>query len=54
VYLGFVAVNARRVCANLVRGKRPDGLGFLLFFLAGALASYKYRVDRSSRQYMLR
>jgi glycosyltransferase involved in cell wall biosynthesis len=54
VYLGFVAANARRACANLVRLKRPDGLGFLLFFLAGALASYKYRVDRSSRQYMLR
>jgi glycosyltransferase involved in cell wall biosynthesis len=54
VYLGFVAANARRVFADLVRGKRPNGLGFLLFFLAGALASYKYRVDRSSRQYMLR
>jgi glycosyltransferase involved in cell wall biosynthesis len=54
VYLGFVAANARRACAALVRGKRPNGLGFLLFLLAGALVSYKYRVDRSSRQYMLR
>jgi glycosyltransferase involved in cell wall biosynthesis len=54
VYLRFIAANARRVGANLVRGKRPNGLGYLLFFLAGALASYKYRVDRSSRQYMLR
>jgi GT2 family glycosyltransferase len=54
VYFGFVAANVRRVCANLVRGKRPGGLWFLVFFLAGALASYKYRVDRSSRQYVLR
>jgi glycosyltransferase involved in cell wall biosynthesis len=54
LYLRFVAANARRACANLVRGKRPDGLGFLLFFLAGALASYKFRIDRNSRRYMLR
>jgi glycosyltransferase involved in cell wall biosynthesis len=54
VYIRFVVANARRACANLARGKRPDGLGFLLFFLAGALASYKYRVDRGSRQYMPR
>jgi glycosyltransferase involved in cell wall biosynthesis len=53
VYLDFVAANARRVFASLVRGKRPDGLGFLLFFLAGALASYRYRVDRNSRQYRI-
>ena len=54
VYFHFVAASVQRVCGNLVRAKRPDGLGFLLFFLAGTLASYKYRVDRSSRQYMLR
>jgi hypothetical protein len=54
VYFGFVAVNVRGMCANLVRGKRPGGLWFLLFFLAGTLASYKYRVDRSSRQYIAR
>jgi glycosyltransferase involved in cell wall biosynthesis len=52
VYLGFVAANLRRVFANLIRRKRPDGLGFLLYFLAGALVSCRYRIDRSSRQYI--
>jgi transposase len=46
VYVGFVAANARRACANLVRGKRPDGLGYLLFFVAGALEQ-KQAVGRS-------
>jgi glycosyltransferase involved in cell wall biosynthesis len=54
VYLHFAAGHVRRVCENLVRGKRPLHLLSLLFFLAGSLASYKYRVDRCSRLYMLR
>jgi hypothetical protein len=54
VYLHFVAATIQRVCRNIVRARRPLDLMFLLYFLAGSLASYKYRVNRSSRQYMRR
>jgi glycosyltransferase involved in cell wall biosynthesis len=54
VYMGFVGANVRRVCSNLLRGKRPEGLGYLLSFLSGSVASYKFRVDRNSRQYVPR
>ena len=53
VYLHVVTVSVKGLCGSLVRGK-PAGLGFMLFFLAGTIASYKYRVDPSSRQYVLR
>ncbi|HVW30877.1 MAG TPA: glycosyltransferase family A protein [Polyangiaceae bacterium] len=54
VYLGFLGANVRRVAANVVRGKRPDGLGYLLSFLSGSVASYKFRVDRHQRLYVQR
>jgi hypothetical protein len=54
VYLGFVGANVQRVCASLVRGKRPVGLGYLFSFLSGSLRSYKFRVDPRQKQYVER
>lgn len=54
VYLDFVGVSVRAVCVNLVRERRPQGLGFLLAFLSGSLESYKFRVDPKLRQYVPR
>jgi glycosyltransferase involved in cell wall biosynthesis len=36
---------------SLLRGQRPVGLRYTLSFLSGALASFKFRVDRDLRQY---
>jgi glycosyltransferase involved in cell wall biosynthesis len=54
VYLGFVGANLRRVCASALRGKRPDGLGYLLAFLSGSVTSCRYGVDRKLREYVQR
>ena len=54
LYLSFVGDSARAVCRNLIRDKRPQGLAFLLSFVAGSLKSYQFRVDRESRQYVPR
>jgi glycosyltransferase involved in cell wall biosynthesis len=54
VYAGFLGTTIRRVSTNLVRGRRPLGLGYLGAFLGGSLQSFKYGVDRNSRQYVQR
>jgi glycosyltransferase involved in cell wall biosynthesis len=54
LYLSFVSANVRRVAAGLARGKRPDGLGYLLAFLSGAVRSYRFKVDPELRQYVPR
>lgn len=51
VYAGFIAANVQRVCANLVKGQRPLGLGYLVSFVQGSLDSYQFNVDKQSRAY---
>ena len=54
VYLGFVGANVRRVMGGVLRRGRPDGLGYLLAFLAGSASSCRYKVDPELRQYVPR
>lgn len=54
VYVGFVGANVRRICESVARGKRPDGLGYLMAFFSGSVASYKFKVDRERKQYVPR
>jgi glycosyltransferase involved in cell wall biosynthesis len=54
VYLRFLGATLFHVCTNIISGKRPTGAGFLTAFLSGTLASYRFRVDRQRRQYVMR
>ncbi|HLZ22623.1 MAG TPA: glycosyltransferase family A protein [Ktedonobacterales bacterium] len=54
VYLEFLWSTMYRVGVNVVRGKRPIGLGYLLAFMSGSARSYRFRVDRRLRQYVNR
>jgi glycosyltransferase involved in cell wall biosynthesis len=54
VYAGFLSANLRRVCGNLVRGRRPTGLGYLVAFVGGSVDSCRYRVDKQERLYAAR
>jgi glycosyltransferase involved in cell wall biosynthesis len=54
VYLNFLAANIRRISANLLQGKGPVGVGYLLAFLSGTVSSYRFRIDRERRQYVPR
>jgi hypothetical protein len=54
VYLGFLWSTVRRVSVNILRGQRPLGLGYLAAFVNGSIQSYKFRIDRTSRQYARR
>jgi hypothetical protein len=54
VYLRFLGSTTVRVISNLFFRGRPTGAGFLFALLSGALASYRYRIDRERRQYVER
>jgi glycosyltransferase involved in cell wall biosynthesis len=54
VYLNFIATILRGIGINLLREKRPQGLGYLIAFLRGTVQSYRFRVDRNLRQYIPR
>jgi GT2 family glycosyltransferase len=54
VYLRFLMSAVLLVIGNVVRLKRPTGANFLKAFLSGTVASYRFSVDRKSRQYMQR
>lgn len=55
LYIRFLLWAIRLAWRNVLHfGGRPRGLRFLLGFLAGSLYSYKFRVDRERRQYVLR
>jgi hypothetical protein len=38
--------------ANVVRFRRPNGLGTFAAFASGMLASFKHPIDRASRSYV--
>jgi len=52
LYLRWLGWLVRVVASNLVRGRRPLGVGFALSFLAGARASFRFRIDRVRRLYV--
>jgi GT2 family glycosyltransferase len=54
VYVRFLASTTVRVISNLLFRRKPTGAGFLLALLSGALASYRYGIDRERRQYVAR
>jgi glycosyltransferase involved in cell wall biosynthesis len=54
VYLRFLGATLVRVSTNVMSGKRPTGASYLMAFLSGTFASYRFRVDRKRRQYVER
>jgi GT2 family glycosyltransferase len=54
VYLRFLTSAILVVVGNVLRLKRPTGTNYLRAFLSGTLASYRFPVDRKSRQYIER
>jgi glycosyltransferase involved in cell wall biosynthesis len=54
VYLRFLASAVFQVPANVLLRRRPTGAGYLMAFLSGTFASYRFRVDRQRRQYVER
>jgi glycosyltransferase involved in cell wall biosynthesis len=54
LYLRFVQANLARIGKSLLREGRPVGLGFLVGFVSGAAASYKFGVDRARQHYVQR
>jgi glycosyltransferase involved in cell wall biosynthesis len=54
LYLRFFQQNVARIGESLWRRGRPTGLGYLLGFVSGAAASFKFGVDREHRRYVKR
>jgi glycosyltransferase involved in cell wall biosynthesis len=54
LYLRFFRQNLQRIGGSLVRHGRPTGLGYLLGFVSGTAASYKFAIDRKQRRYVER
>ena len=54
LYLHFFQQNLLRIGKGLLRDRKPDGLGYLLGFVSGTAASYKFGVDRERRRYVRR
>jgi hypothetical protein len=54
LYLRFFGQNVSRIGKSLVQRGRPTGLGYLVGFVSGAVASYKFGVDRQLRRYVER
>jgi hypothetical protein len=52
VYLRFLGSTLARVSGNMIFRRRPTGAGYLMSFLSGTLASYRFGVDRQRRQYI--
>jgi glycosyltransferase involved in cell wall biosynthesis len=53
VYCRFLGTTLFRVGRNVIQRRRPTGGRFLMAFVAGAFASFRFRVD-SQRQYVER
>jgi glycosyltransferase involved in cell wall biosynthesis len=51
LYLRHLAGCARLIFTNAVHLHRPIGIGYTTAFLSGAVASFKFGVDRKSRLY---
>jgi hypothetical protein len=42
------------VSGNVIFRRRPTGANYLLAFVSGAIASYRFRIDRERREYVER
>jgi glycosyltransferase involved in cell wall biosynthesis len=54
VYLQFLGSSIKLVSKNLLKGERPTGANYLVAFVSGTVASMRFGVDRSTRQYVPR
>jgi glycosyltransferase involved in cell wall biosynthesis len=54
VYLRLLVRSVCQVSTNVMLRKRPTGATFLLAYLSGTFASYRFRIDRRRRQYVER
>ena len=54
LYLRWLWSSAWRVVRSVASGSRPTGIGFLLAFLYGSVASYRFDIDPHRRQYVRR
>lgn len=54
VYLQFLGSTLMRVTGNVLAGRRPTGANYLLAFVSGTFASYRFGVDRARREYVER
>jgi glycosyltransferase involved in cell wall biosynthesis len=52
LYLRHLTLLSWLILANLATGKRPTGIDYTLAFLSGALASFRFRIDRRRRLYV--
>jgi hypothetical protein len=52
VYMQFLGSAVAMVAGNVLRGRRPTGANYLLAFLSGTFASYRFAIDRRTRQYV--
>jgi len=54
VYMRFLGSTIARVSGNVLFRRRPTGMNYLIAFLSGTLASYRFRVDPTKREYVPR
>jgi glycosyltransferase involved in cell wall biosynthesis len=54
LYLNFLQRNLVRIGENLLREGRPTGLGYLVGFVSGTLASCKFGIDSEQQRYVRR
>jgi GT2 family glycosyltransferase len=54
VFLRFLGSTLARVSGNVIFRRRPTGANYLLAFVSGAIASYRFRIDRERREYVER
>ena len=54
VYLRFLGSTLKRVSGNMLTGTRPTGANYLIAFVSGTFASYRFGIDRKRREYVAR
>jgi GT2 family glycosyltransferase len=54
LYVQFLAASIAVVITRLAHGTRPTGVNYLRAFIAGTLASYRFRIDPMRRLYQER
>ena len=51
LYVRWFSKTAVEVLKSIALGRRPTGAGLLKSFVAGSLASWKFKIDRQRRVY---
>jgi GT2 family glycosyltransferase len=52
IYLGFLGVTGRIAAKNLLTGRRPIGLRYVVAYLSGTVESLRFRIDPGHRMYL--